>query len=92
MRLCNRSSREVLDFGFNKLNLNRIEAKYIIGNDRSRKLMERCGMKFEGVLREYILTKGEYKDIGICSITKDEYFAQNGQKNSFFKLAEKLFS
>ena len=83
---------EVMSFGFNKLNLNRIEAKYMIGNDRSRKLMERCGMKFEGVLRGYILTKGEYKDIGICSITADEYYAKYGHNGGIFGFAKKLFS
>lgn len=65
---------EVMRFGFCELRLNRIEAHYIFGNDRSRRVMEKCGMKFEGVMRSYMYIKNEYKDIGICSILNREYF------------------
>ena len=67
----------VMRFGFGKLNLNRIEAKYIIGNDQSRRVMEKCGMKFEGVLRQHMLIKGDYKDIGVCSILRGEFIASD---------------
>ncbi len=63
----------VLKFGFMELNIHRIEAKYIIGNDPSRRVMEKCGMSFEGVKRSSMYIKGEYRDIGICSIISDEY-------------------
>ncbi len=69
----------VMTFGFCKLNLNKIEAKYIIGNDQSRRVMEKCGMKFEGVLRQHMLIKGDYKDIGICSILKSEFIAADAK-------------
>lgn len=65
--------REVLAFGFDELILRRIEAKYIAQNVNSRKVMEKCGMTFEGVLRSSMMVKGEYRDIGICSILSDEY-------------------
>ncbi len=64
---------EVMKFGFERLALNRIECKYIIGNDASRKVMEKSGMRFEGVRREGMLIKGIYRDIGICSILCCDY-------------------
>jgi RimJ/RimL family protein N-acetyltransferase len=67
----------VLKFGFEVLELNRIEAKYIVGNDASRRVMEKCGMKFEGVARQSMLIKGKYRDIGKYAILKSE-FADSG--------------
>ena len=65
--------REILNFGFNTLNFNRIEAKYIIGNDASRSVMEKCGMIYEGTARSSMIVKGKYRDIGTCSILKSEH-------------------
>ena len=63
----------VLQFGFEELGLNRIEAKFIQGNDRSRRVMEKVGMSFEGILRESMMVKGSYMNIGICSILRSEW-------------------
>ncbi len=63
----------VLAFGFEDLGLHRIEAKYICGNDRSLRVMEKVGMTFEGVRREGMLIKGEYVNVGICSILREEW-------------------
>ena len=67
------AAEKIINFGFNKLNFNRIEAKYIVGNDASRAVMEKCGLKFEGISRSAMLIKGSYRDIGTCSILKSEY-------------------
>lgn len=63
----------VIRFGFEELNLHRIEAKYICGNDRSRHVMEKVGMTFEGVFREGMLVKGNYVDVGVCAILAAEW-------------------
>lgn len=65
--------KKVLDFGFFELELNRIEAKYIVGNDASLRVMEKCNMKFEGVSKSSMMIKGEYRDIGHCAILRSEY-------------------
>ena len=66
----------VLQFGFERLGINRIEGRFILGNDASRRVMEKIGMKFEGVQREGMLIKGIYRDIGICSILRSEYVSK----------------
>ena len=67
------AAKEIIKFGFEKLSFNRIEAKYIIGNNASRAVMEKCGLKFEGIARSSMLVKGSYRDIGVCSLLKSEY-------------------
>lgn len=62
----------VLEFGFEDLLLNRIEAKYMMGNDASRRVMEKCGMRFEGIRRGEMLIKGLYRDVGVCAILRSD--------------------
>ena len=64
----------VLSFGFEDLGLERIEARYIVGNDSSLKLMQRVKMTPEGVIRHGVHAKGKYHDVGVCSILSDEYY------------------
>ncbi len=63
----------VLSFGFHEMELNRIEARYMLGNKASRRVMDKVGMHFEGVRRSSMLVFGEYRDIGVCSIIREEY-------------------
>ena len=67
------AARAVLRFGFRELRLHRIEAHYMIGNDRSRRVMEKIGMRFEGVRRDSLHVKGRYVSVGVCSILEDEF-------------------
>lgn len=63
----------VLQFGFEVLSLHRTEARYIIGNNASRRVMEKVGMTFEGVRRESMFIKGSYRDIGVCAVLAREF-------------------
>jgi len=71
--------REIIRYGFEELLLHRIEAKYIIGNTGSRRVMEKCGMHFEGVRRSSMIVKNEYRDIGVCSLISDEYYKEKNK-------------
>jgi ribosomal-protein-alanine N-acetyltransferase len=64
----------VIRFGFENLGLNRIECKYMPDNIASRRVMEKNRMVFEGIRRQGMLIKGEYRDVAICSILKEEFF------------------
>lgn len=70
----------VLEFGFETMGLNRIEAKFIEENERSRRVMEKVGMTFEGVMREGMLVKGSYVNVGICSILASEWKEKHRKK------------
>ena len=68
------AAERVIRFGFEVLELHRIEAKFMQGNEASRRVMDKLGMTFEGFRREAMLVKNGYRTIGICSVLKQEYF------------------
>ena len=65
--------RRVLKFGFEELGLQRIEARFMQGNEASLALMKSVGMTFEGYMRDLMLVKGKYRTIGVSSILRSEY-------------------
>ena len=65
--------RRVLEFGFFELDFERIEAHYIIGNDKSLNVMEKCLMKHEGIQRHAVMAKGRFFDVGICAVLSSEF-------------------
>jgi len=65
--------REVITFGFRTMELNRIEARCKIKNIASARVMEKVGMRFEGILRQHMFAKGTYHDLKIYSILKEEW-------------------
>lgn len=71
--LATEAVRCVIGFGFGGLHLHRIEARFMQGNDPSRRLMERVGMTFEGWSRDAIKVNGAYRTIGRCSLLADEW-------------------
>ena len=62
------AAKAIISFGFNVLNLHRIEAHFMPENAGSRRVAEKCGMKFEGVLKDRVIAKGEYRNVEIYSI------------------------
>ena len=56
-----------MEFGFSELGLHRIEARFMKGNDRSLRVMEKLGMSFEGYHVDEIFVKGSYRTVGICA-------------------------
>ena len=50
--------KEIINFGFNRLGLNRIEATCDTGNKASARVMEKSGMKFEGIMRKKVIRHG----------------------------------
>lgn len=68
--------REVIKFGFEKMELNRIEALCNPENTASIKVLEKVGMKLEGLLRQYLFFKGKFWDFNIYSILKSQFILQ----------------
>jgi len=72
--------KEAIRFGFEKMNLNRIQAMCIPENIGSYRVMEKVGMKYEGLIREYMYIKGKFQDLKLYSILRIEYFDQKENK------------
>lgn len=62
----------VIKVGFNELDLKRIEARYMTDNTASARVMEKLGMKAEGVRRAALFVKGKFRDIGYYSLLQEE--------------------
>ncbi|MDN8592673.1 GNAT family protein [Paenibacillus sp. 11B] len=63
----------IIQFGFEDIGLERIQAKCLVGNIGSAKVMEKAGMKFEGVLRKYMKIKNEMQDLKMYAIIRSDY-------------------
>ena len=57
-----RSIKAVLKFSDHMLGIVRIQATVITTNERSLKVLDRCGFKREGYLEKYEVVEGELKD------------------------------
>ncbi|KRG16146.1 GNAT family N-acetyltransferase [Lederbergia galactosidilytica] len=66
------AAKEVIRFGFEEMELIRIQARCLDENIGSSRVMEKAGMRFEGILRKAMFTKGKHWDIKIYSILQDE--------------------
>jgi ribosomal-protein-alanine N-acetyltransferase len=62
--------RKIVEFGFSKMELVRIEARCLLDNMGSARVMKKSGMTFEGILRKQIFAKGSYQDVKMYSIIK----------------------
>lgn len=60
-------------FGFGMMKLNRIEARCDLANTASARVMEKVGMQFEGILRQHLFAKGNFYDVKIYSILKQDW-------------------
>ena len=63
----------MLRFGFEDLGANRMEARSIAANAASERVARKAGMRFEGVLREYVYAKGQFHDLNVYSILRGEW-------------------
>ncbi|MCL2564659.1 MAG: GNAT family N-acetyltransferase [Defluviitaleaceae bacterium] len=66
----------VLKLCFEKLELNRVEAIHYVGNEGSGKVMEKCGMKFEGISKQGKKVKGIFRDIVHYGIIKEHWHSK----------------
>jgi ribosomal-protein-alanine N-acetyltransferase len=66
--------KAVLDFGFKKLKLHRININHVKGNKASQRVIKKIGGKYEGMEREAIKTgNGKYNDHLLYAILKREW-------------------
>jgi len=68
---------KMLEFGFKELNLERISARCFSNNGFSRKVIEKIGMKYEGMFRKEVLKEGKFIDLIYFAILKEDWEARN---------------
>lgn len=67
------ATKEILNHAFKNLNINRIELSVIESNIRAIKLYEKVGFIREGTKRKSIFKNGEFIDVVMMSVLRDEY-------------------
>lgn len=63
----------MLMYGFAELGLNRIHAHHFARNPASGSVLEKIGMRREGVLRQHIKKSGCFEDIIAYAILREDY-------------------
>ena len=63
----------VIDYAFENMELNRIEAQHELTNPSSGRVMEKCGMRKEGVLRQRLYNKGKFVDVALYAIVRSDW-------------------
>jgi len=66
-------ARALLEFGFRELGLHRIWATTDTENIASQRVLEKCGMRREGLLRENLLVRGAWRSSLLYSVLAHEH-------------------
>ncbi|MEM8530587.1 MAG: GNAT family N-acetyltransferase [Chloroflexota bacterium] len=67
------AARTLLGYGFNELQLHRINAHHLTRNPASGRVMQKIGMTYEGTLREHICKGEQLEDIVCYGILRREW-------------------
>lgn len=72
-KIMSKARKLVFDYLFYELNMQKIKGSALVINDASIKNIERSGYVKEGVLRREVYKHGEYHDLVLYGILKEEY-------------------
>ncbi|PWW25565.1 RimJ/RimL family protein N-acetyltransferase [Cytobacillus oceanisediminis] len=67
------AAKAVIKYGFEEMNHNRIYALAFTDNPGSWRIMEKAGMKHEGVFRQHAVRDGKPVDLTYYAILQEEY-------------------
>lgn len=71
---CTEALREIIKFGFEEKKVNKIWAEHKTFNIGSGRVMEKAGMKHEGIMRNHFKhSEGNYLDMSVKSILRSEF-------------------
>lgn len=76
MGIAKEAAEVMINFAFCELGAHRVEARFMKGNEASRRVMEKCGMSFEGMAKNRLFVKGSFRDVGTCAIVYEKYFSE----------------
>ena len=71
--LATEATKAVIAYGFEKMNLHKVQICTKTINAPSKRVIEKCGLTYEGTMRDYFYMNGEYVGRLYFSILKDEW-------------------
>jgi [ribosomal protein S5]-alanine N-acetyltransferase len=75
------AGHETLRFGFEELRLNRIFAQHFGNNPASGRVLVKLGMRYEGCQRQHLRKWGEFVDLELFGIMRQEWLQVNSRKS-----------
>jgi RimJ/RimL family protein N-acetyltransferase len=70
--VCSEAALLMLNHAFYDLGMVRVTSKQLVTNKKSR-LRQECGFKLEGVLRKAVFKNGEYCDVNLLAIIREDF-------------------
>ncbi len=71
--IATRAGRIILDYAFDTLSLNRLNAICMVHNAASRRVLVKLGFEFEGVARQEIVKDGVFYDVAHYGLLREDY-------------------
>ena len=69
---CTEAARTVLAFGFNELLLHRIQARHLTRNPASGRVLQKIGMRLEGIHREAVRKWDRFEDLAVYGVLETD--------------------
>lgn len=66
------AARALIDFGFGQLGLNRIQARHLLRNPASGRVMEKLGMTREGTFRQAVRKWERFEDVALYAMLSSD--------------------
>jgi ribosomal-protein-alanine N-acetyltransferase len=63
----------ILELSFSKLGLNRVESTHYVGNEGSGRVMQKCGMKYEGIGLQEVKVRDIFYDVVHYAILREDW-------------------
>jgi RimJ/RimL family protein N-acetyltransferase len=76
------AARALVQLGFEQLGLNRIYAHHMARNRPSGRVLERIGMRCEGVLRQRVRKWGKFEDVVLYAILREDLTAASSNQST----------
>jgi ribosomal-protein-alanine N-acetyltransferase len=73
VKACTEAVQILLDYLFLSRDIVRVQAHTHVGNKASQRVLEKSGLRREGIVRKNTFTRGEWRDSYLCSILKEEW-------------------
>ncbi len=71
--LATEATMAVIRFGFGRMNLHKVQICHKAHNIPSKRVIEKCGLTYEGTLRDYFFSNGSYIDRLYYSMLRIEF-------------------
>ena len=76
---CSEAGKELLRYGFEVLDLNRVHSCYISRNPASGRVMQKLGMSYEGTRKQHVKKWGVFEDLVLYGLLKSDWKHQRAE-------------